>query len=171
VVLDCSNSKPWRLQWALKSLFGAKTLNLDHSLPAGKFGVLIFAAWGGADGGITAGLVSCSVLLVATSTAAHLMQDFRTGYLTLTSPRAMFVSQVVGALMGVVLAPATFQLFWRTGAVLHAPPCVRPALCPLRCVSVSAPLCVRSAPLCPLRPVSVPLRPVSCMLRPTCSAG
>jgi len=40
------------------------------------------------------------------------MQDFRTGYLTLTSPKAMFFSQVVGALMGVIFAPLTFQLFW-----------------------------------------------------------
>lgn len=46
-------------------------------------------------------------------------QDFRTGYITLASPKAMFVSQVVGAIMGVFLAPLTFQLFWSTGEVGH----------------------------------------------------
>ncbi len=40
----------------------------------GKLSIVLFAAWGGTDGGITAGLISCSVVLVATSTAAHLMQ-------------------------------------------------------------------------------------------------
>jgi len=101
------------LVMALPNTYGDGLTDWDMASMYGKFGVLLFAAWGG----VTAGLVACCVLLVATSTAAHLMQDFRTGYLTLTSPKAMFVSQVVGALMGVALAPATFQLFWRTGLV------------------------------------------------------
>ena len=41
----------------------------------------------------------------------------RTGYVTLSSPRAMFASQVVGALLGVVLAPLSFLLFYATGQV------------------------------------------------------
>ena len=38
--------------------------------------------------------VACTIVLVAVSTAAHLMQDFKTGYLTMTSPKAMFAAQV-----------------------------------------------------------------------------
>jgi hypothetical protein len=44
--------------------------------------------------GVIAGLVICGVVLSACSSAAVLMQDFRTGYITLSSPVAMFVSQV-----------------------------------------------------------------------------
>lgn len=44
--------------------------------------------------GIIAGLGICGVVLSTTSAAAVLMQDFRTGYICLSSPRAMFVTQV-----------------------------------------------------------------------------
>jgi hypothetical protein len=44
--------------------------------------------------GVIAGLGICGVILSACSSAAVLMQDFRTGYITTSSPRAMFVSQV-----------------------------------------------------------------------------
>jgi OPT family oligopeptide transporter len=47
------------------------------------------------------------------STAADLMQDFKTGYLTLASPRSMFISQVIGTAMGCVISPLTFMLFFR----------------------------------------------------------
>ncbi|KAL5215381.1 hypothetical protein ABZP36_004533 [Zizania latifolia] len=47
------------------------------------------------------------------STAADLMQDFKTGYLTLASPRSMFVSQVIGTAMGCVIAPCVFWLFYK----------------------------------------------------------
>lgn len=43
---------------------------------------------------------------------SHLRRQGRTGYLTLTSPKAMFFSQVVGALMGIIFSPLTFQLYW-----------------------------------------------------------
>ncbi|ERN07548.1 hypothetical protein AMTR_s00154p00064710 [Amborella trichopoda] len=45
-------------------------------------------------------------------TAAELMQDFKTGYLTLSSPRSMFASQILGTLMGCIFTPLTFWLFW-----------------------------------------------------------
>lgn len=40
------------------------------------------------------------------------VQDFRTGYLTMTSAKAMFISQLAGALMGCILAPATFFMIY-----------------------------------------------------------
>lgn len=46
------------------------------------------------------------------STAADLMQDFKTGYLTFSSPRSMFVAQLIGTAMGCVIAPLTFWLYW-----------------------------------------------------------
>lgn len=87
----------------------------DWGLPTtyGKLGLFVFAGWAGSNGGgVIAGLVICGVMMSIVATAGDLMQDFRTGYLTLSSPRSMFVSQLVGTVMGCILAPLTFWLFW-----------------------------------------------------------
>ena len=78
----------------------------------GKIGLFIIASFVGSNGGVIAGLAACGVMMSIVSTAADLMQDFKTGYLTLSSARSMFVSQLVGTAMGCVIAPLTFWLFW-----------------------------------------------------------
>jgi len=80
----------------------------------GKLAIFIFGAWAGKDdGGVLAGLATCGVMMSIVSTAADLMQDFKTGYLTLSSPRSMFLSQVIGTAMGCIIAPLTFWLFYK----------------------------------------------------------
>ncbi|KAM0904575.1 hypothetical protein ACQ4PT_017933 [Festuca glaucescens] len=66
----------------------------------GKIGLFIFASWVGQHGGVIAGLAASGVMMSIVSTAADLMQDFKTGYLTLSSPRSMFVSQLIGTALG-----------------------------------------------------------------------
>jgi uncharacterized oligopeptide transporter (OPT) family protein len=56
-------------------------------------------------------LVICGIVSSVVSTASDFMSDFKTGYLTLTSPRALFVSQVVGTGLGCVINPAIFTVF------------------------------------------------------------
>ncbi|XP_072987462.1 probable metal-nicotianamine transporter YSL7 [Typha latifolia] len=88
----------------------------DWSLASsyGKLAIFIFGAWvGTGNGGIIAGLAACGVMMSIVSTASDLMQDFKTGYLTLASPRSMFVSQVVGTAMGCVIAPSVFWIFYK----------------------------------------------------------
>ncbi|RWW87560.1 hypothetical protein BHE74_00003605 [Ensete ventricosum] len=88
----------------------------DWSLAStyGKLAIFIFGAWAGAsNGGVFAGLAACGVMMNIVSTASDLMQDFKTGYLTLASPRSMFVSQVIGTSMGCVIAPCVFWLFFK----------------------------------------------------------
>ncbi|KAG2707825.1 hypothetical protein I3760_05G164400 [Carya illinoinensis] len=68
----------------------------DWSLASnyGKVAIIIFSSWVGLEnGGVVAGLASCGVMMSIVSTASDLMQDFKTGYLTLASPRSMFLSQ------------------------------------------------------------------------------
>lgn len=86
----------------------------DWSLTStyGKIGLFIIASLVGSDGGVVAGLAASGVMMSIVSTAADLMQDFKTGYLTLSSAKSMFVSQLVGTAMGCVIAPLTFWLFW-----------------------------------------------------------
>ncbi|XP_077226564.1 putative metal-nicotianamine transporter YSL6 [Tasmannia lanceolata] len=78
----------------------------------GKIGLFIFASLVGTNGGVIAGLAACGVMMSIVSTAADLMQDFKTGYLTLSSAKSMFVSQLIGTAMGCVIAPLTFWLYW-----------------------------------------------------------
>ncbi|XP_043705993.1 probable metal-nicotianamine transporter YSL6 isoform X2 [Telopea speciosissima] len=78
----------------------------------GKIGLFIFASLVGRNGGVIAGLAASGVMMSIVSTAADLMQDFKTGYLTLSSAKSMFVSQLIGTAMGCVIAPLTFWLFW-----------------------------------------------------------
>ncbi|XP_023525235.1 probable metal-nicotianamine transporter YSL7 [Cucurbita pepo subsp. pepo] len=88
----------------------------DWSLASnyGKFAIIIFSSWVGLDnGGVIAGLASCGVMMSIVSTASDLMQDFKTGYLTLASPRSMFFSQVCGTAMGCFLSPLVFWFFFK----------------------------------------------------------
>ena len=39
------------------------------------------------------------------------MQDFRTGYYTLTSPRSLVAAQLVGAFIGVLFAPGVYSFY------------------------------------------------------------
>ncbi|XP_024178264.1 probable metal-nicotianamine transporter YSL7 [Rosa chinensis] len=88
----------------------------DWSLASnyGKIAILIFSAWVGLEkGGVIAGLASCGAMMSIVSTASDLMQDFKTGYLTLSSPRSMFFSQVFGTAMGCVMSPLIFWFFYK----------------------------------------------------------
>ncbi|XP_057542415.1 probable metal-nicotianamine transporter YSL6 [Amaranthus tricolor] len=86
----------------------------DWSLAStyGKIGLFLFASIVRTNGGVIAGLAACGVMMSIVSTAADLMQDFKTGYLTFSSAKSMFVSQLIGTAMGCVLAPLTFWLYW-----------------------------------------------------------
>ena len=41
------------------------------------------------------------------------MGDFKTAWMTLSSPRSMFIAQVVGSFLGCIIAPLTFLLFYK----------------------------------------------------------
>lgn len=40
-----------------------------------------------------------------------MLQDFRTGYYTLASPKALFVSQLAGSFVGVLVAPGIYKFY------------------------------------------------------------
>ncbi|KAL4597287.1 hypothetical protein ACB092_12G222800 [Castanea dentata] len=102
----------------------------DWSLAStyGKLAIFIIGAWAGAaHGGVLAGLAACGVMMNIVSTASDLMQDFKTGYLTLASPRSMFVSQIIGTAMGCVISPCVFWLFYKAFDDLGQPDSQYPA--------------------------------------------
>lgn len=102
----------------------------DWSLAStyGKLAIFVVGAWAGsAHGGVLAGLAACGVMMNIVSTASDLMQDFKTGYMTLASPRSMFVSQIIGTAMGCVISPCVFWLFYKAFHDLGVPGTEYPA--------------------------------------------
>uniref|UniRef100_A0A0D6QT26 Uncharacterized protein n=1 Tax=Araucaria cunninghamii TaxID=56994 RepID=A0A0D6QT26_ARACU len=98
---------------AFCNAYGAGLTDWNWATAYGNLGLFVFAAWVGKEqGGVIAGLAACGVMLNIVGSASDLMQDFRTGYLTLSSPRSMFVAQLAGAAMGCIIGPLTFWLFW-----------------------------------------------------------
>ncbi|URD83292.1 OPT oligopeptide transporter protein [Musa troglodytarum] len=99
---------------AFCNAYGCGLTDWNLASTYGKLAIFVFGAWAGAHhGGVLAGLAACGVMMTIVATASDLMQDFKTGYLTLASPRSMFVSQVIGTAMGCVIAPCVFWLFYK----------------------------------------------------------
>jgi len=92
----------------------------DMASTFGKLAIFVFSAWSARDNkdsGIIAGLATCGVVLAGTSQAATLMQDFKTGFLTCSSPVAMFMAQLLGTLAGCFVTPFAFFIFYNAFSV------------------------------------------------------
>uniref|UniRef100_A0A0D9W7Q6 Uncharacterized protein n=1 Tax=Leersia perrieri TaxID=77586 RepID=A0A0D9W7Q6_9ORYZ len=89
---------------------GLTDINMAYNY--GKVALFILAAWAGKDSGVVAGLVGCGLVKSLVSISADLMHDFKTGHLTLTSPRSMIIAQAIGTVMGCIISPLTFLLFY-----------------------------------------------------------
>ena len=76
-------------------------------------GLFALAALAGIEHGVVAGLAGCGLLKSVINVSCILMQDFKTGHLTLTSPRAMLLSQAIGTAIGCVVSPLSFFLFYK----------------------------------------------------------
>ncbi|PIN11656.1 hypothetical protein CDL12_15735 [Handroanthus impetiginosus] len=99
---------------AFCNAFGCGLTDWSLASTYGKLAIFTIGAWAGAShGGISASPAACGVMMNIVSTASDLMQDFKIGYLTLASPRSMFVSQVIGTAMGCVISPCIFWIFYK----------------------------------------------------------
>ncbi|KAK6780778.1 hypothetical protein RDI58_022962 [Solanum bulbocastanum] len=92
--------------------YGAGLTDWSLASNYGKIAILTFSYWVGLEnGGVIAGLASCGLMMCIVDTASGLMGDFKTGYLTLSSPRSMFFSQLIGTAMGCIITPLVFSIF------------------------------------------------------------
>lgn len=92
--------------------FGVTDMNLSSTY--GKLAmVLVASIVGRNNGGVIAGLVSCGIVMGSMSNSNNLMQDLKTGYLTLTSPHAVFISQAIGTALGCIINPIMFWIFYK----------------------------------------------------------
>lgn len=99
---------------AFCNAFGCGLTDWSSASTYGKLAIFTIGAWAGAShGGIIVGLAACGIMMNIVTTASDLMQDFKTGYLTMSSPRCMFMSQAIGTAMGCVISPSVFWIFYK----------------------------------------------------------
>ncbi|XP_057795501.1 probable metal-nicotianamine transporter YSL7 [Salvia miltiorrhiza] len=113
---------------AFCNAFGCGLTDWSLASAYGKLAIFAIGAWAGAShGGILVSLAACGVMMNIVTTASDLMQDFKTGYLTMSSPRSMFVSQAIGTAMGCVISPCVFWIFYKAIPDLGLPTSNYPA--------------------------------------------
>ncbi|KAH9774927.1 metal-nicotianamine transporter YSL1 [Citrus sinensis] len=93
--------------------YGAGLTDINMAYNYGKVALFVLAALSGRENGLVAGMVGCGLVKSVVSVACILMQDFKTAHCTYTSPRAMFLNQVIGTAIGCVVAPISFLLFYK----------------------------------------------------------
>ncbi|XP_061358194.1 metal-nicotianamine transporter YSL3 isoform X2 [Gastrolobium bilobum] len=93
--------------------YGAGLTDMNMAYNYGKVALFVLAALSGKNDGVVAGLVGCGLIKSIVSISSDLMHDFKTGHLTLTSPRSMLISQAIGTAIGCIVAPLTFFLFYK----------------------------------------------------------
>ncbi|KDP30688.1 hypothetical protein JCGZ_16395 [Jatropha curcas] len=93
--------------------YGAGLTDMNMAYNYGKVALFVLAALAGRNNGVVAGLVGCGLIKSIVSISSDLMHDFKTGHLTLTSPRSMLLSQAIGTAIGCIVAPLTFFLFYK----------------------------------------------------------
>ncbi|KAG9142873.1 hypothetical protein Leryth_005617 [Lithospermum erythrorhizon] len=98
---------------AFCNAYGTGLTDINMAYNYSKVGLFAVAAMAGKEHGVVAGLLACGLVKSVLSVSCILMQDFKTGHLTLTSPRTMFVSQAIGTIIGCIVAPLTFLLFYK----------------------------------------------------------
>lgn len=98
---------------AFCNAYGAGLTDINMSYNYGKVGLFTVAALSGKEHGVIAALAACGIFKSIVNVSCILMQDFKTGHLTLTSPRAMLVSQAIGTALGCIVSPLSFFLFYK----------------------------------------------------------
>lgn len=98
---------------AFCNAYGAGLTDMNMSYNYGKVGLFTVAALSGKEHGVIAALAACGLFKSIINVSCILMQDFKTGYLTLTSPRAMLLSQAIGTALGCIVTPLSFLLFYK----------------------------------------------------------
>lgn len=77
----------------------------------GRFVLFIMAAWIGKPGAVIASLSVCGVSVAALNVSSQAVQDLKTGYMTMTNPRAVVAGHIYGVLIGTIINPCIFLVF------------------------------------------------------------
>jgi uncharacterized oligopeptide transporter (OPT) family protein len=96
-------------------LVGLRALGETNWGPIGALSNMMQALFAGiAPGSLVANVVPSGVAGTVAVTSEGLMQDYRTGYIIGSSPRAMFIAQIIGAPIGAAALAFTYPLLVKT---------------------------------------------------------
>ncbi|XP_030458334.2 probable metal-nicotianamine transporter YSL8 [Syzygium oleosum] len=74
--------------------------------------ILIFGSWAGkSSGSVLVGLAACGILMNFVAAASNMMESFKLGYMTLSSPKSLFLSQLIGTIVGCLVSPYIFLYY------------------------------------------------------------
>ena len=76
-----------------------------------KFVLFIAAAAYAAPGAVIISLVACGAAFMSLNISSQAVQDHKTAYMTLTSPRAVFAGHVYGIVIGSIINPLIYAFF------------------------------------------------------------
>ncbi|KAI4363794.1 hypothetical protein MLD38_019966 [Melastoma candidum] len=93
--------------------YGAGLTDMNMAFNYGKVALFVLASISGTVQVWWPGWWAMVLIKSIVSISSDLMHDFKTGHLTLTSPRSMLLSQAIGTALGCVIAPLTFFLFYK----------------------------------------------------------
>lgn len=97
---------------AFCSTYGFGLTDYNIGATYAKVAILAVGAWSGATGGVIAGLAACGVIGGVINTARTVISNMKVAHMTLTSPRSMAVSQTFGVLIGCIVSPGIFWIFY-----------------------------------------------------------
>ncbi|CAM0957280.1 unnamed protein product [Alopecurus aequalis] len=105
---------------ALTNTYATGLTDWNIAYTYAKFTIFIVSAWIAKPGAIVAALVACGLVVSALHISSQLTQDVKTGYMTLTSQRALITMQVFGIAIGSILTPCIFRAYQRNDKA-HVP--------------------------------------------------
>uniref|UniRef100_A0ACD5U6Y2 Uncharacterized protein n=1 Tax=Avena sativa TaxID=4498 RepID=A0ACD5U6Y2_AVESA len=105
---------------ALTNTYATGLTDWNIAYTYAKFTIFVVSAWIAKPGAIVAALVACGLVVSALHISSQMTQDVKTGYMTLTSQRALIMMQTFGMVIGSVLTPCIFRAFQRTDKA-HVP--------------------------------------------------
>ncbi|XP_039841057.1 probable metal-nicotianamine transporter YSL3 [Panicum virgatum] len=76
-----------------------------------KFVLFLAAASDAAPGAVIVSLVACGAAFMSLNISSQAVQDYKTAYMTLTSPRAVFAGHVYGIVIGSIINPLIYAFF------------------------------------------------------------
>ena len=98
---------------AFCNAYGAGLTDMNMAYNYGKVALFVLAGLAGKKYGVVAGLLGAGVIKSMALVSCTLMQDLKTGHLTLASPRSMLISQTFGTIIGCIVTPLSFFLFYK----------------------------------------------------------
>ncbi|KAL6624471.1 hypothetical protein ACP70R_031792 [Stipagrostis hirtigluma subsp. patula] len=100
--------------FAFCNAYGVGLTDWSAAPTYGQFTIFVVAAWIAKPSAVVASLVAAGIALSAVHVSSQCMQDFKTGFMTLTSQYVMTTGQIFGVILCSIITPYIFHAFKET---------------------------------------------------------